>query len=466
MATESGGGGAAKVRTRKNMPVKVVFYGDDFTGASDNSAQYNRHGLKSLLFFSDPGEAALHEAAARHDVIGVAGTARSLATEKMADELLPTLKSLKDLGAPIMQYKCCSTFDSSAAVGSLGEAVRLMRSCWPDSFVPVIAATPEFGRYTMFGHHFARLGNDIYRLDRHPTMARHPVTPMSESDLSRILAAQGFIADSLVDLRELDKNANSPDDLAETLIGKHSAVFDGFTARQVTTAAASIWHLAQTRPVTAIAAQGFAYGLGRYFREAGLLDRPQPIQQLAGVDRLLVLSGSCSPQSAAQISWARNAGFFEVRLDAHVLLDPTHRDIVDIENSMITNLQMGRSVIVYTASGPDDQNIALMQERISASASSPAYLADRIGTVFARLARSAIELASIKRLVVAGGDSSSFAMRHLGADALEMQASHFEQNAHVGQLQARDKAINGIEVLLKGGQVGAPDLYGLMLNGF
>jgi len=448
------------------MTVKVTFYGDDFTGASDNSAQYHRHGLKSLLFFSDPGEAALHDAAALHDVIGVAGTARSLATEKMVNELLPILKSLKQLGAPIMQYKCCSTFDSSRAVGSLGEAIRLMRSCWPDSFVPVIAATPEFGRYTMFGHHFARFGSEVYRLDRHPTMARHPVTPMSESDLSRILAGQGFVPDRLVDLRELDKHVDSPDELARTLGDKHSAVFDGFTAKQVATVAASIWHLAQTRPVTAIAAQGFAYGLGLFFREAGLLDTPLPVHRLAGVDRLLVLSGSCSPQSAAQINWARQAGFREVQLDAQVLLDPAHPGIVEIENSMITNLQMGRSVIVYTASGPDDPNIDAMQELIAASASSPAYLADRIGAIFARLARRAIELAGIQRLVVAGGDSSSFAMRHIGADALEMQASHFEQNAHVGRLRASDKAINGTEVLLKGGQVGTPDLYGLMLNGF
>jgi uncharacterized protein YgbK (DUF1537 family) len=448
------------------MMVKVAFYGDDFTGASDNSAQYYRHGLKSLLFFSNPGEAALHDAAARHDVIGVAGTARSLATEKMADELLPTLKSFKQLGAPIVQYKCCSTFDSSPSVGSLGEAIRLMRSCWPDSFVPVIAATPEFGRYTMFGHHFARLDSEVYRLDRHATMARHPVTPMSESDLSRILGAQGFIPDRLVDLRELDKHADRADNLAKTLADSHSAVFDGFTAKQVTTAAASIWHLAQTRPVTALAAQGLAYGLGLYFRQAGLLDTPRPVHRLGAVDRLLVLSGSCSPQSAAQIRWAKQAGFRELRLDAEMLLDPAHPGIVEIENSMIVDLQMGRSVIVYTASGPDDPNIAAMQERIAASASSPAYLAERIGAIFARLARRAIELAGVQRLVVAGGDSSSFAMRHLGADALEMQASHFEQNAHVGRLRASDKAINGTEVLLKGGQVGTPELYGLMLNGF
>jgi hypothetical protein len=69
-------------------------------------------------------------------------------------------------------------------------------------------------------------------------------------------------------------------------------------------------------------------------------------------------------------------------------------------------------------------------------------------------------------LVVAGGDSSSFTMRQLGAVALEIKASHFKQNAHVCTLISDDSLINGKEVLLKGGQVGAADLYGCMLQGF
>jgi uncharacterized protein YgbK (DUF1537 family) len=107
-----------------------------------------------------------------------------------------------------------------------------------------------------------------------------------------------------------------------------------------------------------------------------------------------------------------------------------------------------------------------MRELAGDRMTGPAWLADRIGAMFARLARAAIEQGGLRRLVVAGGDSSSFAMGHLGAQALEMQASHFEQNAHVGRLRATDRAIDGVEVLLKGGQVGAANLYGVMRDGF
>jgi uncharacterized protein YgbK (DUF1537 family) len=455
------------------MTVKVVFYGDDFTGATDNCAQYHRHGAKALLFFAEPGEAALLQAARERDVIGVAGTTRSLATADMAAELEPILARLKPLGAPLVQYKCCSTFDSSASVGSLGEAARLMRAHWPGSFVPVLAATPEFGRYTAFGQHFARFGNDVFRLDRHPTMSRHPVTPMHEADLGRIMREQGFDVTRLVDLRELDAREGDAAALAANLLGSDSAVFDSFTATQLTTAAAAIWAIAQHRPVTAVAAQGLAYGLGLHFRASGLLGAVAPSHHLASIDRLLVLSGSCSPQSAAQIAWAERNGFHGLRLSPQALLEDNHPDLLAAERQIVEQLAAGRSVIAYTASGPDDPAIGALRARLAAASSAgrdltgPAYLAERVGAIFARLGRSAIERAGLRRLVVAGGDSSSFAMRRMGADALEIQASHFVQNAHVGRLYAPgDSAIHGIEVLLKGGQVGTEDLYGIMLDGF
>ena len=93
-------------------------------------------------------------------------------------------------------------------------------------------------------------------------------------------------------------------------------------------------------------------------------------------------------------------------------------------------------------------------------------MAQRIGHLFARLARVAFAQTGLQRLVVAGGDSSSFTMREINARALEIKASHFEQNAHVCTLLSEDPQINHKEVLLKGGQVGQADLYGLMLDGF
>lgn len=450
--------------TEENCRTRVLFYGDDFTGASDNAAQYARHGLKTILFFSDPGIDTLVTATQDYDVVGVAGTARSLATADMHAELMPVLEKFRQLHVPLVQYKCCSTFDASPDTGSLGKAIHLMQACWPGSFIPVLAATPEFGRYTMFGHHFARAGSAVYRLDRHPVMSRHPVTPMHESDLSRLLTQQGFAPEHHVDLRGLERFADQPEALANELVDHDSAVFDGYSLAHVMTAAASVWHLSRQRQVCAMAAQGFAHGLGSWLRAAGHLDNPQPDHHLSPVDRLLVLSGSCSSLSAEQIAWARQAGFLTLRADATLLAGEDSDAINGLQHAVLDALQSGTSVVVFTAEGPDDTSMS------GAASSTPTLqgsaMAQRIGNLFARLAREAFAQAGLQRLVVSGGDSSSFTMRDIGARALEIKASHFVQNAHVCSLVSDDALIHGKEVLLKGGQVGQANLYGLMLAGF
>ena len=446
--------------------LRLAFYGDDFTGASDNAAQYARHGLRTLLFFSNPTHDALKKAAQHYDVIGIAGTARSLPPEQMADELLPVLENFQQLGVNFIQYKCCSTFDSSPSIGSLGEAIQLMRRVWPQSFVPVFSATPEFGRYTLFGHHYARAGNQVYRLDRHPVMSRHPVTPMHESDLAKILADQGFKPTRLIDLRLLDEHEKNPNALSTLIAQDDSAVFDGYTQQQVITGAASLWQLARTRIICAMAAQGLAHALGTHLREKNKIAAPQPTQKLAPVDRLLVLSGSCSALSAAQIDWAIAAGFQEIRITPEQLISTDERTLQVLEDQMLNALSAGKSMLIYTAKGPDDHHLAAVIDKVPADMSAPAFIANRIGLLYSRLAHTALARAGLTRLVVAGGDSSSFTMRQLGAIALEIKASHFKQNAHVCTLISNDPLINGKEILLKGGQVGADDLYGCMLQGF
>jgi uncharacterized protein YgbK (DUF1537 family) len=446
--------------------IRLAFYGDDFTGASDNAAQYARHGLRTLLFFSNPTPEVLKKAAQSYDVIGIAGTARSLPPEQIADELLPVLDNFQQLGVNFIQYKCCSTFDSSPSIGSLGEAIQLMRRVWPQSFVPVFSATPEFGRYTLFGHHYARAGNQVYRLDRHPVMSRHPVTPMHESDLAKILADQGFKSTRLIDLRLLDEHEKNPNALSTLIANEDSAVFDGYTQQQVVTGAASLWQLARSRTICAMAAQGLAHALGTHLREQNQIAVPQPTHTLTPVDRLLVLSGSCSALSAAQIDWAIAAGFQEIRITPEQLIGTDKHTLKSLEDQMLDALSAGKSMVIYTAKGPDDNHLAAALDKLPANVSAPAFIANRIGLLYSRLAHTALARAGLTRLVVAGGDSSSFTMRQLGARALEIKASHFKQNAHVCTLISDDPLINGKEVLLKGGQVGADDLYGCMLEGF
>jgi uncharacterized protein YgbK (DUF1537 family) len=426
----------------------VLFYGDDFTGASDNAAQYARHGLQTRLFFNHPGMAALQQAATECDVVGIAGTARSLSPEAMREELLPVLQAFAQLQVPWVQYKCCSTFDSAVHTGSLGYAIGLMKEVWPDCFVPVHSAAPEFGRYTLFGHHFARAGSEVYRLDQHPVMSVHPVTPMHESELAKVLSTQGFQTDHVLDVRQLDQHQTAPEHLTKMLASHNSAVVDGYTQQQVVTAAAALWRLSQQRQICAMAAQGLAHGLGQHLRESQHTQLEAPKQHLLPTDRLLVLSGSCSALSAAQIDHAEQAGFVCLRLSNDASLDA-------VKTRMLKALSAGQSVVVFTARGHEQTH------------DWPAgQLVQHIGACFAKLADAALRQTALTRLVVAGGDSSSYTMRALGAEALQIKASHFAQNAHFAALVSAKSHIHGKEVLLKGGQVGDAQLYSLALKGF
>lgn len=446
------------------LRAKLLFYGDDFTGAADNAAQFARHGLRTQLFFHHPGLNALRQAAHQCDVVGVAGTARSLDVAGMTGELLPVLQDFAALKIPLVQYKCCSTFDSSPQVGSLGHAMSLMQKTWPTSFLPVVAAAPAFGRYTVFGHHFARAGSDIFRLDRHPVMSVHPVTPMHESDLQAVLQTQGFDCTAQVDLRRLDQYADEPLAMLEHLSDRDSAVFDGYTQRHMVTTAASLSAMSQQRTVCAMASQGLAHGFGQYWRESSGSQNPLPTQSLAPTDKLLVLSGSCSVLSAAQIEHARQAGFLCLRMDNPARLAQEDALWKDLQSNMVKALQSGQSVVIYTALGPNDSQADAWRSLTADWA--PGELSRRIGHCFSVLAAMAFREAGLTRLVVAGGDSSSYTMRALGADALQPLASHFAQNAHFAALVSLDKDIDGKEVLLKGGQVGSVHLYSLALEGF
>ena len=130
---------------------------------------------------------------------------RSLPTDKMQAELTPIFNRLKKLNALIMHYKFCSTFDSSTDIGSIGRAIEIGAEIFQSGVVPVIVGAPALGRYVAFGNLFARSGgnSEVFRIDRHPTMSRHPVTPMNEADLIVHLSRQTSLPITLISQPEI-----------------------------------------------------------------------------------------------------------------------------------------------------------------------------------------------------------------------------------------------------------------------
>ena len=195
---------------RVSRPLRLAFYGDDFTGSTDALEVLAFSGLRCALFLSVPTPAQM-EALGGFDAIGVAGSSRAMTNAELDAHLPGVFAGLAALPTPLVHYKVCSTFDSAPATGSIGHVMELARQTFSQPLVPIVAATPALGRYCLFGHLFARSGTDgqVYRIDRHPIMSVHPVTPMLESDLAQHLGRQTTMAIGKLPLTGFDTASGS-----------------------------------------------------------------------------------------------------------------------------------------------------------------------------------------------------------------------------------------------------------------
>ena len=167
----------------------LTAYGDDFTGSSAVMEVMAFAGLDAALFLDLPTPEQWARFPGLRAVV-IAGTARSRSPAWMEAQLPRIFAGLAAMGAPLVHYKVCSTLDSAPHVGSIGKAIDIALKSFAASWVPVLIAAPAIRRYQCFGQLFASAPGGVFRLDRHPVMARHPVTPMDETDVARHLSRQ------------------------------------------------------------------------------------------------------------------------------------------------------------------------------------------------------------------------------------------------------------------------------------
>ncbi|MEZ2129568.1 MULTISPECIES: four-carbon acid sugar kinase family protein [unclassified Sinorhizobium] len=431
--------------------LKAAFYGDDFTGSSENLAQFHRSGVKGKLYLARPSVEKVAVDAQSYDVLGFAGTARALSGAELDEELDSAFSIISTLDSPFIQYKICSTFDSSPAVGSYGAVLARAAAHFGKRDVSVLAATPDFGRYTCFGNHFARFADRIERLDRHPSMSRHPRTPMHESDLRMHLAGQTDMEFVNVTLPMIRDGSAMDERVFKAFQEGAGVIFDGLENTDLAAVAELLWARCSAAPKFALAAQGLAQQLGALWARLGLLSSSEPVKtEIAGVENLLVLSGSCALQTGRQIAAAEAAGWKMVHLDVSKIESDRQVAAVAQETALkaVEGLDRGRPTIIYTARGE------------SGRVAGGEVPAERLGAIYCDVARAVRRVVSLPRIVFSGGDSSSYAVRTIGAEALEIIVFDRIQNCHVCRLEApEDAEINGLEVMLKGGQIGADDFF-------
>lgn len=425
--------------------LRLAYFGDDFTGSTDALEFLSRAGLKTVLFVDVPTAEQLARFSPL-DAVGVAGLTRSLAPDAMEAVLRPALARLRALGAPHVHYKVCSTFDSSPTVGSIGRAIDVGAAVFQASFVPLLVGAPALGRYCVFGNLFARFGigssGAIHRLDRHPSISRHPVTPMTEADLRVHLGRQTAKRIGLLELPQLlagDEIAGAT--LASLLeAGSEVVLFDLAHAEQLARIGKLIdAHATPGRPLFSVGSSGIEMALGEHWRAQGALRATPTWEHPGAATPLLVVSGSCSPVTAGQIDRALAAGW------TGIALTPDGTNFETAATAAIASLRAERHTVLYTSRTPADH------------AAGPRPAAE-LGATLGRIAREAVANTPTRRVLIAGGDSSSHAARALGITAVEMIAP-LAPGAPLCRAFAPDSPADGIQVNFKGGQVGAEDYF-------
>lgn len=431
---------------------RVCWYGDDFTGATDTLAEVARAGLRGLLFLGVPTAEQLHRAGPL-DAIGIAGAARGMAPAEMATELRAVGEFMASTGARVLHYKCCSTFDSAPHVGSIGAAIRELRRHMPNPLVPIVGGQPSIGRYCSFAQLFARAGSapEIHRIDRHPVMSAHPVTPMHEADLRLHLQAQGLSSILSVPhtaYPRLRQAADAPaldhwiDHVVETTDGP--MLLDLIDDEQLAVIGRLIWRAAARAPLLAVGPSSVQQALAR----AAPVDRERgtdaaPLAAAAGP--VLVVAGSLSPVTARQIAACQH--YARQPLQVERLLTDADYAAGQARQAAAT-LAQGSNLLVHTD-----------KPARTVTAQDTAATAHATGRLVADIVRASAQGGKrLSRIGIAGGDTSSQATLALGLWGLAFRCV-LAPGVTISVTRSDNPLTDGIELMLKGGQMGGDRLF-------
>jgi uncharacterized protein YgbK (DUF1537 family) len=375
---------------------------------------------------------------------------------------------LKGLGAPVIHYKVCATFDSSAGIGSIGHAADIAFRVIKPPFGVIAQGVPVIGRYVVFGNHFTTVGNKTYRLDRHPMMSRHPITPMDEGDLRLHFAKQTAKKVELIDILQLNKPFDSISGQFDRYIGEGNEIilFDTLEEKHLLTIGRLIHQKTGAQPIYAIGSSGFEYAMARYWQSAGIVSKPEPIPPAGPVDQIIVVSGSAAAKTAEQIRHAMDHGFEGIRLNTDLLVDPeTGRDERNrVIKIALKSLREGKSVVLFSTLGSDDPILRKTKDKMKSLGMDVNEVGKHLGKQQGLILRELVEVTGLKRVCVAGGDTCSYVLRQMDIHSLELLMP-ITPAAPLCRAFSDNSTFDGLQVASKGGQIGAPEYFIQVLEG-
>jgi len=367
---------------------------DDFTGATDLANNLVRCGMRAVQTIGVPTAALAEDV----DAVVVALKSRTIPAAEAIAQSLDALAWLRAQGVRQVYFKYCSTFDSTPR-GNIGPVAEALMDALGTDFTIACPAFPENGRTVFKGYLFV---GDV-PLDE-SGMRNHPLTPMTDANLVRVLQAQtrrkvGLI-DHAVVARGEDAIARRIAELRATGVG--IAIVDAVSDADLKRLGPALKDL----PLVT-AGSGVAIGLPANW---GIVPTPRAAELPPPTGRRAIVSGSCSTATLGQVAAFIDAGGAAFRLDPAASPDAPRlaRDALAWADAHLAN----GSVLVYSTATPE--NVRALQAKLGVEAAG-ALLEQALAAVARGLAER-----GVRQLVVAGGETSGAVVQALGVTQLRI----------------------------------------------
>jgi uncharacterized protein YgbK (DUF1537 family) len=368
---------------------------DDFTGATDLAVAFQREGLRTVLFFGQPSPQAVIPP---HDAMIIALKSRTIPAADAVAQSLDALNWLTTSGADQIYFKYCSTFDSTPA-GNIGPVLDALSDALSAPLVVMTPSSPEHNRTQYQGHLFV---GEMLLSESH--MRNHPLTPMTDSFLPRVLECQTEKTVSLLAHHTVQSGGKAVQDalaLAETRGDKY-VLADAINRADLQT----LGRATMDAPLVAGAA-GFGGGIAAAIAEYAGGKISKPIDPV-GPAPTVVLSGSCSARTLEQIDVLRAAGRATYRLD--VMKDQDPESLAAAALSWYDSIEPGSAPLIYSSLDP--ARLQEVQEVIGVQRSASILERATAATAIGLIERG------VRRIVSAGGETSGAIVTAIGVEGV------------------------------------------------
>ncbi|MBM3397558.1 MAG: four-carbon acid sugar kinase family protein [Betaproteobacteria bacterium] len=413
------------------MSIQLGCIADDFTGATDLANNLVRSGMRVVQTIGVP-TAPL---AADVDAVVVALKSRTIPAAEAIAQSLDALKWLQAQGAQQIYFKYCSTFDSTPE-GNIGPVTEALMDALGTDFTIATPAFPDNGRTVFKGYLFVG-----HVLLNESGMQNHPLTPMTDANLVRVMQAQTKRQVGLIDHKTVA--------LGETAIRERIAALRAAGVGVAVVDATSnddLYRLgsAQKGMPLVTAGSGVAIGLPANF---GLKPSLQASQLPAATGLQAVVSGSCSVATNAQVAHFKATGRPARAIDPSSLMNGQSDAVVQQVLAWAAPLLQDGPVLVYSTAEPE----AVKQVQAQLGVAQAGTLVEH---ALAAVARGLVGL-GVRQLVVAGGETSGACVQALGMAQLQIGP---QIDPGVPWCHA-PSATGGVHITLKSGNFGTEDFF-------